>query len=444
MGARGWFRRETIGTMVERIFDFLGATSWVGLPEHVQERAKLSLLDLIAVGLAARDTDLARIITAHAAEGFGGDTPFLFTPGWASALGVAMAGGMTIDAIDAHDGFNPAKGHIGCGLFPALYALAPPGLSGTEFLTAFVNGYEMGARLSITLHETAADYHTSGAWVAVAIALAGGQMAGLTPAQIAHAAGIAEYHGPRSQMMRCIDHPTMLKDGSGWGAMAGVSAVGLARAGFTGAPALTVEGPAWEDLGTRWYMTEQYYKPYPVCRWAQPPVEACLELQRRHGFVAGEIAGIEITTFHESTRLATMHPKSTEEAQYSTSFPVALALTHGRLGPEEVQGAAVADPAVHALSAKIVMREDDWANAIFPGRRVARVTVRLESGAVYESDWHEPKWDATAPASEAELRAKFREYVEPVVGRVQADAVEAAVMGLERLEAVELFGLITE
>ena len=53
--------------------------------------------------------------------------------------------------------------------------------------------------------------------------------------------GIAEYHGPRSQMMRCIDYPTMLKDGSGFGAMAGVSAAFLAKDGFTGAPALTIE-----------------------------------------------------------------------------------------------------------------------------------------------------------------------------------------------------------
>ena len=38
------------------------------------------------------------------------------------------------------------------------------------------------------------------------------------------AIGIAEYHGPRSQMMREIDNPTMLHDGSGWGAMVGVTA----------------------------------------------------------------------------------------------------------------------------------------------------------------------------------------------------------------------------
>jgi 2-methylcitrate dehydratase PrpD len=61
--------------------------------------------------------------------------------------------------------------------------------------------------------------------------------------------GIAEYHGPRSQMMRCMDHPTMVKDGSGWGAMCGVSAARMAKAGFTGAPALTLQTEYWQNLG---------------------------------------------------------------------------------------------------------------------------------------------------------------------------------------------------
>ena len=67
--------------------------------------------------------------------------------------------------------------------------------------------------------------------------------------QTKHATGIAEYHGPRSQMMRCIDHPTMLKDGSGWGAMCGVSAARMAKAGFTVAPALILQTEHWYDLG---------------------------------------------------------------------------------------------------------------------------------------------------------------------------------------------------
>ena len=67
----------------------------------------------------------------------------------------------------------------------------------------------------------------------------------LSPEQTRYVPGIAEYHGPRSQMMRCIDHLTMLKDGSGWGAMTGVSVAMLARAGFTRAPVLTIEAPGF-------------------------------------------------------------------------------------------------------------------------------------------------------------------------------------------------------
>ena len=46
----------------------------------------------------------------------------------------------------------------------------------------------------------------------------------------------------------------MVKDGSGWGAMTGVSAAMLAGAGFTGAPAVTAGAAevaeTWSDLGT--------------------------------------------------------------------------------------------------------------------------------------------------------------------------------------------------
>jgi hypothetical protein len=45
-------------------------------------------------------------------------------------------------------------------------------------------------------------------------------------------------------MMRRIDHPTMLKDGSAWGAFSGVTAAPLAADDFTSAPAVLVENAA--------------------------------------------------------------------------------------------------------------------------------------------------------------------------------------------------------
>ncbi|MFT5115994.1 MAG: 2-methylcitrate dehydratase PrpD [Parasphingorhabdus sp.] len=79
-----------------------------------------------------------------------------------------------------------------------------------------------------------------------------------------HAVGIAEYHGPRSQMMREIDNPTMLHDGSGWGSMVGVAAAQLALTGFEGAPAVTIEGDSAagyrQDLATDWLTCRQNIK----------------------------------------------------------------------------------------------------------------------------------------------------------------------------------------
>jgi 2-methylcitrate dehydratase PrpD len=301
-------------------------------------------------------------------------------------------------------------------------------------------GYEFGARASMAQHATAPDYHTSGSWGAVTAAAAGAYILQLNMDQTRHALGIAEYHGPRSQMMRCIDHPTMLKDGAGWGSMAGVSAAKLAQAGFTGAPALIVEEASefWHDLGERWYMLEQYYKPYPVCRWAQAPIEAALDLQRTNGFAHHDVTGLEIETFHEAIRLATSAPETTEQAQYSTSYPVAVALVHGDVTPDAIADDALGDPDVMRLSHMLVMREQDHANAHFPTRRYARAKITLRDGQVLESDWMEPKWDHRTPATAGELTNKFRALAHPVLGPDRATRIETAVNGLEHIELSEL------
>ena len=150
--------------------------------------------------------------------------------------------------------------------------------------------------------------------------------------QTRHALGIAEYLGPRGQILRACDSPTMVKDGSGWGAHVGLTAALLAREGFTGAPALTVErddaAAFWRDLGVRWRIGEQYFKAYPVCRWAQPAIEAALDLKREHGFVAGDVTAIAIESFREGWRLgiAVRAPRTTEGRSTAWRVPVAAAL----------------------------------------------------------------------------------------------------------------------
>lgn len=418
--------------------DFILTTKFEDLPSRVIEQAELCVLDLIGTAIGGSTTPLSRIIRDHAVQMFGtGPIGILFDDRKSSPLGSALAGGITIDALDCHDGFNPVKGHIGCGVFPALLAFAQMASirDGRDFLTAIVIGYELGARFGLSLHASTSDYHTSGAWVAVAVAALGARTLNLDRSQTRHAMGIAEYHGPRSQMMRCIDHPTMLKDGSGWGAMAGVSAACLARDGFTGAPAITLEAPEathhWADLGTRWTILEQYFKPYPVCRWAQGPIEGVLALRSRYNLSSEQVDYIEVATFHESLRLATKEPKTTEEAQYSTSYPCAAALARGTVGLAEVSPEAFRDAELMRLSRSMVMQEDEYCNAAFPHQRYAKTTVHLKDGSSVTSEYLNPRWTAEHPPTEVELRRKFHGLADKLAGPHRAQAIEGAVSGLK-------------
>lgn len=369
----------------------------------------------------------------------------LFDARTASPAGVALAAGMTIDALDGHDGYNPAKGHVGCPLFPAALAMAhQTNAQGIEFMTAIVLGYEFGSRAAVAQHGTVADYHTSGSWGAVTAAAAGARLLHLDTDKTRHALGIAEYHGPRSQMMRCIDHPTMVKDGSGWGAMTGVSAAQMAALGFTGAPAITVEDAPeyWADLGERWLIMEQYFKPYPVCRWAQAPVEGVLALARAHNLTSDLVGRIEVTTFHESVRVATNRPTTTEEAQYSTSFPCAVALVRGDITPQDIATEALHDPEILRLSESLVMTESDHANANFPEQRLAKVSLVLKNGTRLNGEYVNPLWDHRAPPTEKELRSKYHALADPVLGATRASDIESALHELPRTGLAPLTDLL--
>lgn len=420
--------------------EFALSLRFADLSDTVIAQALRVTYDTLGVGAAGAALPSARIGRDHAARfmaaGDGRDTTILFDGRKASAPGAAFAAATTIDALDAHDGYNPAKGHVGCALIPGILALAEAeGIDdGQEILATIVAGYELASRLGPALHATAPDYHTSGAWVAVALTACCARLLGLDRDQAAHAMGIAEYQGPRSQMMRVIDHPTMLKDGSGMGAMVGVHAAYLAQAGFTGAPAISATradaAPFFADLGQRWLILEQYFKPYPVCRWAQAPIEGVLHLAREHGLSSTDVDHIEVRTFHEAVRLATNDPTTSDEAQYSTSYPCAVALVRGRIGVDEVSPSAFADPEVRRLSLGLRMEEDDGCNATFPAQRHAFVRLHLADGRTVESPLMSPLWHAEAPPTDAELRAKYDALAGPAMGADRAAAALAAVMAL--------------
>lgn len=423
--------------------DFIQHVAFADLPSDVVAQAKRCLLDLIGVAAAGSRTNAAHIACHYAATQMlssDGHARILLDGRRAGAAGAAFAGATAIDAMDAHDGHALTKGHAGVAALPALLAFVDSGhaCDDREFVTCLVLGYEIGTRAGIALHSTVADYHCSGAWNALACAAIGARLLGLSSDQLRHALGMAEYWGPRGQILRACDSPSMVKDGSAWGAHAGVTAALMARAGFTGAPAITVErddaAACWSDLGTRWLIREQYFKAYPVCRWAQPAIEAALSLQRMHRFAAGDIAKIVLESFREAVALGAgcAVPATTEDAQYSLPYPVAAALAFGRVGADEVEMPRLADPGVRHLMTLMSVVEDAEFSRRFPQERWARVRITLRDGSALVSEPAIARGNPENPLTDAEVRDKFRALAAPVLGSGPAERIEWHVAALPR------------
>jgi len=433
---------EFSSDLLIQTLDFVRDLTWAKVPPDVQHMAARCVLDLSATLIAGHATDLSRIARGVAVAAYGGDEATLLLDGRrVSTPGAALANGMTIDAMDIHDGYRPAKGHAGVNIFPAALALGEVvGWRGEDLLTALVVGYEVALRAGVSLHRTASDYHTSGAWGALGAAAVTARALGLDSAQTRHALGIAEYHGPRSPMMRCIDHPTMLKDGSGWGSMTGVLAGRLAAAGFTGSPALTVEGDdvasEWVNLGQRWLMRDLYFKPYACCRWAQPAVEGALSLVAERHFVPTDIAKIVVHTFEAATHLTVARPANTEQAQYSLPYPVAAALVDGRLDPEHVTAPYIFNKAVLRLADRVTMVVDEALEARFPAEALARVILYSVDGRSFESGICSSRGDPNDPLSDVDLSEKFSRLAGAYLAADRVDALRGVCWGCANLDDV--------
>jgi 2-methylcitrate dehydratase PrpD len=424
-----------------RLADFVLRRPASVFPEAVLQRARYLLLDTLGIAIAAGPMDAGRIARDAATLLYGSNDPqhsarILFDGRRVSIAGAAYAAATQIDNLDGHDGYSPSKGHIGVVIVPTLAAVAEarPDLTGPEALASMVVGYEVAGRAGISLHATVSDYHTSGAWNALGVVAAAARLRRLSDEQLRQALGIAEYHGPRSQMMREIANPTMLHDGSGLGALVGLSAAVLAERGFTGAPAITVEAPEvashWSDLGAFWQVPLQYVKPYPICRWAHAAIDATRGLCLAHDLAPAHIDRIQVNSFHEAAALFPGMPDTTSKAQYSLRFAVATFVVHRRIGLEHISGAGLQDATVAEMLNRISVSESERHNVRFPAGRWADVAITTKDGRVLMSGDVHARGGPEAPLKDTEIETKYMEFAEPVLGRGRAAAIKDAVLSL--------------
>lgn len=425
-----------------KVCHFIKKTTYDDLPQEVIHKAKVCLLDLLGAILGGSQTKVAGLARDFASSIWSGEDCTIVTGGKvANCVGATFANAFQANAIDIDDGFRPVKGHPGALIIPAALSVGEyRNKSGKELLEAIVVGYEVGTRAGVIWHDYYPIYHSSGSWGSIAAAATAAKLLGLGLEQTHNALGIAEYQAPINPMMRCIDYPSMVKDGIGWGSPTGVTSALMAYNGFTGVPSIFGfhdYSDYVNSLGKEYYILKLYFKPYACCRWAQPAIAAALKLMTNYNLDLEEIQKINVYTFEESARLKSDLPRDTEEAQYNIAYPIAAALVDGEVGPRQILDNKLNSPDILKVLEKIEIIHDARFDEHFPRIAESEVEIIANSGAAYLSGRVTAKGDWDNPLTEKELKDKFYWLTQHVKSKNEADRVVNIVENLEGLKSLD-------
>ncbi len=417
------------------------------LPDAVRAAGRRSLLNMIGTAIGGSgETAIDRLAELSARFG-GASTGTLIGRSdradmlWAAAINAAAA-----NIFDFDDTHIPTVIHPSAPVGPAVLALAETRAAegrpvpGAALMEAFVLGVEIACRLGNAAGPAhyARGWHITSTCGIFGAALACGRLLGLAPAAMIDALGNALAQGAGS--VETLG--TMSKSLSvGQAARGGLMAALLAERGYSGPErpltgrhgflALYCDDPYADrlttDLGERWEILNNTFKPYPCGVVLNPVIDACLSLHEEGGFDAGEIADIELTG-HPLLRQRTDRPGVTSgrRAQVSAQHAVAVSLLRGRADLDAFSDASVADPSVRALGKKLRFR-DDAALTL----ESARVRLRLADGREIVRAVEAAKGGLERPMTDEELAAKLAAQVEWRGIDIPVDALVEALQTIE-------------
>ncbi len=435
---------------------FIRDTTWTDLPPQVREWALMCLMDNVASAIAGSTARATRIAESLAADLLPGDQATLLAGGGkASVLGAAFANAVAGNAYDIDDNGLYTWGHPGAQVFAAALAMGEKVVAtGAALLAASVVGYEVMFRAGRCWHDVhQPDYRACGTWGSIGCAAIGANLLRLSAVGIRHALGIAEYNTPSLPMMLAVSEPAMVKHGIGIGALNGLMSAELAARGFTGTRSMLTldEYHEWVgDLGQHFILPYgMSWKEYACCLWAHAPLLAVDRLRAAHQFDVADIRRIVIETYPAALQLQVVHPRNTEEAQFSIAWPVAALLVDGEVATEQVADARVTDPAINALADKIEFVASEVYERLYEGSDLGRpdsqdaahVTIeladgrRLDSGLVEHPVYRKEAADWDRPRMER----KFRRLLRHRFGAEALDELVDAVWSFEQITDVRDF-----
>jgi len=357
-------------------------------------------------------------------------------------LNTSLLNGVSSHIFDFDDTDLRTIVHPAGPVAPALLALAEyRAFSGADFLHALILGVEVECRIANAVYPQHYDigWHITGTVGPFGAAAAAGKVLGLSEQQMVWALGIAATQpvGLREMFgtMTKSFHP-------GRAAQNGLTAALLAAQNFTSSDHSIEAARGWanvlstarsyreitDNLGDRYQISFNSYKPFPCGVVIHPAIDGCLQLRAENQLAAKAIERIELRVHPLVLELTGRKtPQTGLEGKFSIYHAVAAAMVYGRVGEPEFSDLAVRDPAVIALRERVSATADQSVK-----EDQVRVTLLLNDGRRLDKFIEHATGSAKNPLSDAQLGSKFKGLAEGILPNGQVDRLINFCWNLEQ------------
>lgn len=436
-----------------RLAEFIVRTPTEALPPHVTHEAKRTLINVLAVALAASADPSVDALEAWG--GTGGPTSVIGR-GTASEGQATLVNGYLAHLQDYDDTHFPTVLHPSAPVWPAVLAAAErTGASGAETLVAFAIGCEVACRVALSVHPWHYDagWHITGTVGGFGAAAGAARLIGLDPARTAqalglagtHAAGVRDAFGTNGKALH-----------AGHAASSGLRAASLVASRFSGPEAIlegrrgfwAVLSPGGHNVapieavgelvasGARWELQNNGLKPYANGVVSHPLQDAVIELRNKHSIVAADVRAIEARVHPLVLELMDRpQPESGLSAKFSHQHCAAAALIDGAGHEAQFHDDRARDPRIAAVRALVHATPDAAL-----GEDEVHVTIRMADGRALATHVEHATGSPENPMPDAHLEAKYRALATPVLGGPAAEALLRAAWTLD--EAPDIHALM--
>ena len=457
----------------ERLTQWIVNLRFQDIPDDVVEKAKACIRDWVCITVYGAESPWSTALLDLVRE-IGGkkESTILVHKDMVPCANAAMVNAVMALSYDMSDTYPRVELHPSCSVIASALSMAERNdVSGKEFITSVVAGYEIITRVSEALNKRPESFSAVRGFEANSIfppfgaVTVAGKLLNLNEEQMTNALGLAGGSMGASTIEYLIDGNWTYRWNSGRASHNGIMNALMAEKGFVG-PHAVFEGH-WDKkgrfgvinalagnmmykesltngLGEKWNIKEMAFKYYGCCHYNQGYADGLVKLIKKYDFIADDIEKItaylpHFALFLGVPREVKIKPKNLTISQWSLPAVLSTILVDRHLlnPKEQLSEHRLKDPKMLDLFNKVEIEKDKALDNAFMEEGIFKspLIVSLKNGKEYKIT-STCKGFIHNPLTEEEMDNKFDTLTSDVFDDEKRTRVKNELKNLEGIKSI--------